>query len=131
MTSLMQLLFKLNRPFEVASRGYSFIISFSGALALHEVLAFSFYGVCYLLILFTLCSMSPFEFLYIGFSQSMLPFCMREVWVITACLALIDATASHYKDGLAAADVEKEFYRVQGELYTLCRTKVVLHFLKN
>ncbi|KAH6795720.1 hypothetical protein C2S51_036706 [Perilla frutescens var. frutescens] len=85
-----KLLFKLNRPFEVASRGYSFIISFSGALALH---------------------------------QSMLPFCMREVWVITACLALIDATASHYEEGLAAPDVEKEFYRVQGELYTLCRTK--------
>lgn len=34
----LQLLFKLNRPFEVASRGYSFIISFSKALALHEVL---------------------------------------------------------------------------------------------
>ncbi|KAL7143291.1 hypothetical protein ABFS83_08G182000 [Erythranthe nasuta] len=85
-----KLLFKLSRPFEVGSRGYSFIISFSKALALHE---------------------------------RMLPFCMREVWVITACLALINATASHYKDGLAAADVEKEFYRVQGELYTLCRTK--------
>ncbi|XP_057797285.1 trafficking protein particle complex II-specific subunit 130 homolog isoform X2 [Salvia miltiorrhiza] len=85
-----KLLFKLKRPFEVASRGYSFIISFSGALALHE---------------------------------SMLPFCMREVWVITACLALIGATASNYEDGLAAPDVEKEFYRVQGELYTLCHTK--------
>ncbi|KAK4420679.1 Trafficking protein particle complex II-specific subunit [Sesamum alatum] len=85
-----KLLFKLSRPFEVASRGYSFIISFSKALALQE---------------------------------SILPFCMREVWVITACLALSDATASLYKDGLAAPDVEKEFYRVQGELYTLCRTK--------
>ncbi|XP_042064579.1 trafficking protein particle complex II-specific subunit 130 homolog isoform X2 [Salvia splendens] len=85
-----KLLFKLKRPFEVASRGYSFIISFSGALALHE---------------------------------SMLPFCMREVWVITACLALIGATASNYEDGLAAPDVEKEFYRVQGELHTLCHTK--------
>ncbi|KAL6544388.1 hypothetical protein OROMI_023250 [Orobanche minor] len=85
-----KLLFRLNRPFEVASRGYSFIISFSKALTLHE---------------------------------TMLPFCMREVWVITACLALTEASTSHYKDGLAAADVEKEFYRVQGEIYTLCRTK--------
>ncbi|KAG8364976.1 hypothetical protein BUALT_Bualt18G0054500 [Buddleja alternifolia] len=85
-----KLLFKLRRPFEVASRGYSFIISFSKALTLHE---------------------------------SILPFCMREVWVITACLALINETASYYEDGLAAPDVEKEFYRVQGELYTLCRTK--------
>lgn len=33
----LQLLFKLNRPFEVASRGYPFIISFSKALAQHEV----------------------------------------------------------------------------------------------
>ncbi|KAK6154318.1 hypothetical protein DH2020_008566 [Rehmannia glutinosa] len=67
-------------------------------------------------------SFREFEFGSI-YLPSMLPFCMREVWVITACLALIDATASHYKDGLAAPDVEKEFYRVQGEIYTLCRTK--------
>ncbi|XP_027061257.1 trafficking protein particle complex II-specific subunit 130 homolog isoform X1 [Coffea arabica] len=87
-----KLLFKLNRPFEVASRGYSFIISFSKVLALHE---------------------------------SVLPFCMREAWVINACLALINATSSHYKDGLAAADVEQEFYRVQGDLYSLSRTKLM------
>ncbi|XP_022848389.1 trafficking protein particle complex II-specific subunit 130 homolog isoform X1 [Olea europaea var. sylvestris] len=85
-----KLLFKLSRPFEVAARGYSFIISFSKELALHE---------------------------------STLPFCMREVWVITACLALIDATASCYKEGLAQSDMEKEFYCIQGELFTLCRTK--------
>uniref|UniRef100_A0A5B6YWR6 TRAPPC10/Trs130 N-terminal domain-containing protein n=1 Tax=Davidia involucrata TaxID=16924 RepID=A0A5B6YWR6_DAVIN len=85
-----KLLFKLNRPFEVASRGYSFIISFSKALALHE---------------------------------NTLHFCMREVWVITACLALINATASHYSDGLVVPDIEKEFYRLQGDLYSLCRVK--------
>ncbi|XP_031262113.1 trafficking protein particle complex II-specific subunit 130 homolog isoform X1 [Pistacia vera] len=32
-----KLLFKLNRPFEVASRGYLFIIIFSKSLAQHEV----------------------------------------------------------------------------------------------
>lgn len=85
-----KLLFKLNRPFEVASRGYPFIISFSKALAQHE---------------------------------DILPFCMREVWVITACLALIDATSSQYNDGLAAPDIEKEFYRLLGDLYSLCRIK--------
>ncbi|EPS62402.1 hypothetical protein M569_12386, partial [Genlisea aurea] len=85
-----KLLFKLNRPFEVASRGYTFMIAFSKALALFE---------------------------------SILPFCMREVWVITACLALIHATSLHYKDGSAAPDIEREYYRVQGELHTLCRTK--------
>lgn len=56
--------------------------------------------------------------------QSKLPFCTREVWVITASLALITATASQYKDGQVAPDIEKEFYRVQGDLYSLCRTKV-------
>ncbi|XP_031121150.1 trafficking protein particle complex II-specific subunit 130 homolog isoform X2 [Ipomoea triloba] len=85
-----KLLFKLNRPFEVASRGYSFIISFSKSLALHE---------------------------------RTLPFCMREVWVITGCLGLINATTSKYKDGLVAPDTEKEFYRLKGDLYSLCRTK--------
>lgn len=85
-----KLLFKLKRPFEVASRGYSFIISFSKALAMHE---------------------------------SILPFCMREVWVITACLAVIVATSSHYEAGQVASDVEQEFYRVEGDLYSLCRTK--------
>lgn len=85
-----KLLFKLNRPFEVASRGYSFVISFSKALAQYETI---------------------------------LPFCMREVWVITACLALLNATVSHYKDGHVAPDVEKEFYRLQGDLYSLCRVK--------
>ncbi|KAK6934303.1 TRAPP II complex TRAPPC10, C-terminal [Dillenia turbinata] len=85
-----KLLFKLNRPFEVASRGYSFIIGFSKSLAQHE---------------------------------STLPFCMREVWVITACLAVINATASQYKEGLVAPDIEKEFYRLQGDLYSLCRIK--------
>ena len=47
---------------------------------------------------------------------------MREVWVITACLALINATASQYNDG--PPDIEKEFYRLQGDLYSLCRVKV-------
>ncbi|KAI3755817.1 hypothetical protein L1987_55624 [Smallanthus sonchifolius] len=85
-----KLLFKLNRPFEVASRGYSFVISFSKALALHE---------------------------------SILPFCLREVWIITSCLSLANATAAHYSNGLVAPDIEKEYYRVRGELYSLCRAK--------
>ncbi|CAH1447698.1 unnamed protein product [Lactuca virosa] len=85
-----KLLFKLKRPFEVASRGFSFIVSFSEALALRE---------------------------------SGLPFCMREVWVLTASLGLVNATADHYKDGIVAPEIEKEFYRVKGELYTLCRVK--------
>ncbi|GLT83383.1 hypothetical protein SLE2022_016760 [Rubroshorea leprosula] len=85
-----KLLFKLNRPFEVASRGYPFIINFSKALALRE---------------------------------NILPFCTREVWVITACLALINETSSRYRDGPVVPDTEKEFCRLQGDLYSLCRIK--------
>ncbi|CAM8954601.1 unnamed protein product [Rhodiola kirilowii] len=83
-------LFKMNRPFEVASRGYMFIVSFAKTLTLHE---------------------------------SSLPFCMREAWVLTACLAIINATASLYTDGSTSADIEKEFYRVLGDLYSLGRVK--------
>lgn len=49
---------------------------------------------------------------------------MREVWVITACLALINATTSNYSDEQVPQDIEKEFYRLQGDLYSLCRIKV-------
>ncbi|URD88129.1 hypothetical protein MUK42_26812, partial [Musa troglodytarum] len=85
-----KLLFKLGRPVEVVARGYSFIISFSKTLALHE---------------------------------KFLPFCLREVWVITACLAIISSISSIYDGELAAPDIEKEFYRFQGDLYSLCRVK--------
>ncbi|PWA42198.1 Meiotic nuclear division protein 1 [Artemisia annua] len=73
-----KLLFKLNRPFEVALRGFSFVISFSKELTLHE---------------------------------SILPFYLREVWIITSCLSLADATTAHYSNGLVATEIEKEYYR--------------------
>lgn len=57
-------------------------------------------------------------------SQNILPFCMREVWVTTACMALINAIASHFSEGMMAQDTEKEFFRLQGDLYSLCRVKV-------
>ncbi|KAJ9562835.1 hypothetical protein OSB04_007995 [Centaurea solstitialis] len=85
-----KLLFKLHRPFEVASRGFSFVISFSEALAQHE---------------------------------SILPFCLREVWVLTACVGLVIASAEHYREELLAPEIKKEYYRVQGELFSLCRVK--------
>ncbi|XP_031262114.1 trafficking protein particle complex II-specific subunit 130 homolog isoform X2 [Pistacia vera] len=48
---------------------------------------------------------------------------MREVWVITVCLALISATFSHYNEGLAVLHIKKEFHRLFGDLYSLCRVK--------
>lgn len=43
--------------------------------------------------------------------------------MITACLGLIKFTSAHYDDGSVAIDSEKEFYRLQGDLYSLCRVK--------
>lgn len=54
----------------------------------------------------------------------MLPFCLKEVWIISACLALIESTISKYDGGAVAADVDKEFYRLIGDLYSLSRVKV-------
>ncbi|KAL6638430.1 hypothetical protein ACP70R_023925 [Stipagrostis hirtigluma subsp. patula] len=65
----------------------------------------------------------------VGFSKTLalhenaLPFCFREVWVITACMGLIKSTSSNYDDGTVAIESEKEFYRLQGDLYSLCRVK--------
>ncbi|CAN6202119.1 unnamed protein product [Urochloa humidicola] len=65
----------------------------------------------------------------VGFSKTLalhensLPFCFREVWVITACLGLIKSTTSRYDGGAVSIDSEKEFYRLQGDLYSLCRIK--------
>jgi hypothetical protein len=65
----------------------------------------------------------------VGFSKTLalhensLPFCFREVWVITACLGLIKSTTSHYDGGAVSVDSEKEFHRLQGDLYSLCRIK--------
>ncbi|KAI4987540.1 hypothetical protein ZWY2020_020340 [Hordeum vulgare] len=55
--------------------------------------------------------------------ENALPFCFREVWVITACLGLIKSTSTQYDGGVVAIDSEKEFYRLQGDLYSLCRAK--------
>jgi hypothetical protein len=43
--------------------------------------------------------------------------------VITACLGLIKSTSTQYDGGVVAIDSEKEFYRLQGDLYSLCRAK--------
>lgn len=38
---------------------------------------------------------------------------------------LVKATASHYHEGSVSPDIEKEFFRLQGDLYSLCRVKVI------
>jgi trafficking protein particle complex subunit 10 len=43
--------------------------------------------------------------------------------VITACLGLIKSTSSCYDGESVAIDSEREFYRLQGDLYSLCRVK--------
>ncbi|KAJ1377614.1 TRAPP II complex, TRAPPC10 [Sesbania bispinosa] len=66
-----KLLFKLNRPIEVASRGYSFIISFSKSLALHE-----FMRLAYLIGYGTDIERSPVN----SASLSLLPWPKPAVW---------------------------------------------------
>ncbi|XP_010914497.1 trafficking protein particle complex II-specific subunit 130 homolog isoform X2 [Elaeis guineensis] len=65
----------------------------------------------------------------IGFSktlalhENLLPFCLREVWVLTACLDLINSSSSYYDGGMVAPDIGKEFRRLQGDLFSLGRVK--------
>lgn len=59
----------------------------------------------------------------LALQENGLPFCFREVWVITACMDLIKATTSHYDGTAVAIDSEREFCRIQGDLYSLCRIK--------
>ncbi|CAM6039336.1 unnamed protein product [Sphagnum compactum] len=54
--------------------------------------------------------------------EKKLPFCLREVWVITACLTLVKATAQRFT-WRTAPDMEKDFYRLQADLYFYARTK--------
>ncbi|KAG2610850.1 hypothetical protein PVAP13_4KG224500 [Panicum virgatum] len=63
------------------------------------------------------------QYIFACQAKNSLPFCFREVWVITACLGLIKSTTSHYDGGAVSVDSEKEFYRLQGDLYSLCRIK--------
>lgn len=87
-----QLLFIMNRPVDVAARGFSFIILFSKVLSERE---------------------------------KNLPFCLREVWVITACMMLVKETGKRLAPRLITAEVEKEFYRLQADLYSLARVKLM------
>ena len=56
--------------------------------------------------------------------QKYLPFCLREVWVVTACLTLVKATAQRFTWRTVGPDMEKDFYRLQADLYFYARTKV-------
>ncbi|XP_044499943.1 trafficking protein particle complex II-specific subunit 130 homolog isoform X2 [Mangifera indica] len=69
--SQSKLLFKLNRPYEVASRGYSFIITFSKSLAKHE-----FMRLAYLIGYGSAIERSPVN----SASLSMLPWPKPSVW---------------------------------------------------
>ena len=58
--------------------------------------------------------------------ENILPFCLKEVWTISACLALIESTTSKDDSRVLGSDVDKEFRRLIGDLYSLARTKVNL-----
>ncbi|KAI5076400.1 hypothetical protein GOP47_0008465 [Adiantum capillus-veneris] len=54
-----------------------------------------------------------------------LPFGLREVWVITACMALVKETEKRLTPRLITVEAEKEFYRFQADLYSLARVKLM------
>lgn len=58
--------------------------------------------------------------------QKELPFCMREIWVITACLTLVKATSQRFSASIVSQGTVKDFHRLQGDLYSYARTKVSL-----
>jgi len=57
--------------------------------------------------------------------EKYLPFCLREVWVVTACLTLVKATAQRFTWRTVGPDMEKDFYRLQADLYFYARTKLM------
>ncbi|MCO5582966.1 hypothetical protein L7F22_036870 [Adiantum nelumboides] len=58
--------------------------------------------------------------------EKSLPFGLREVWVITACLALVKETEKRLTPRLITVEAEKEFYRLQADLYSLARVKQLM-----
>ncbi|CAM6089694.1 unnamed protein product [Calypogeia fissa] len=54
-----------------------------------------------------------------------LPFCLRETWVLTACLTTVKATADRFRPHSVTPDVEKDFYRLLGDLYSYARSKLM------
>uniref|UniRef100_A0A7I4FIM0 Trafficking protein particle complex subunit 11 domain-containing protein n=1 Tax=Physcomitrium patens TaxID=3218 RepID=A0A7I4FIM0_PHYPA len=54
-----------------------------------------------------------------------LPFCMREIWVITACLTLVKATSQRFSASIVSQGTVKDFHRLQGDLYSYARTKLM------
>ncbi|BBN01122.1 trafficking protein particle complex subunit 10 [Marchantia polymorpha subsp. ruderalis] len=57
--------------------------------------------------------------------EKKLPFCLRELWVLTACLAVVKASAERFTPRSVTPDVEKDFYRLQADLYLYARTKLM------
>lgn len=46
--------------------------------------------------------------------------------MITACLALVKSTSQRFTMLTGARDGIKDFYRLQGDLYSYARTKVLM-----
>ncbi|XP_078436829.1 TRAPP II complex TRAPPC10/CLUB [Wolffia australiana] len=57
--------------------------------------------------------------------ENALPFCLKEVWTISASMALIDLINSKYDATLVTPDVDKECGRLVGYLYSLARVKLM------
>ncbi|CAI5979986.1 unnamed protein product [Closterium sp. NIES-64] len=55
--------------------------------------------------------------------QRELPFCMREVWVLSACTLVTTVCAERFAPRSPGHYTEKDFFRLQGDLISLARSK--------
>ncbi|CAI5473413.1 unnamed protein product [Closterium sp. Yama58-4] len=57
--------------------------------------------------------------------QRELPFCMREVWVLSACTLVTTVCAERFAPRSPGHYTEKDFFRLQGDLISLARSKLM------
>ncbi|CAI7776498.1 unnamed protein product [Closterium sp. NIES-53] len=60
--------------------------------------------------------------------QRELPFCMREVWVLSACTLVTTVCAERFAPRSPGHYTEKDFFRLQGDLISLARSKARPHY---
>ena len=123
MNLLLQLLFILGRVIDVAARGLCFIITFSKVLSENEVCVWAVIANINLGMGDSFTIQTRYNFSSFSFQKN-IPFCLREVWVITACMALVRETGKQFRPNLFTVEAQKEFYRLQADLYSLARVKV-------
>nr|PNR56996.1 hypothetical protein PHYPA_003989 [Physcomitrium patens] len=50
---------------------------------------------------------------------------MREIWVRTTCHAQVKTTSQRFSPAIVSQSASKDFYRLQGDLYSYAQTKLM------